>query len=141
MFKFSQKSLDNMKGIHPDLIRTLHRAMSMQLMDFAVHEGVRSLERQKDLVAKGVSRTMLSKHLTQSTGYGHAFDVYPSPINMELVNKNNPKEIARFGVLSGIIRTCALLEGVKVINGMDWDGDGEMLDHNFFDAPHFELIS
>lgn len=140
MYKFSQRSLDNMVGLHPDLIRVIHRAMAMQIMDFGIHEGVRTLERQKMLVSTGKSKTMRSKHLIQATGYGHAFDAYPSPIDMLRVNKGDAREIARFGVLSGIIRTCAVYEGVKIISGMDWDNDGQTLDHSFFDGPHHELV-
>lgn len=140
MFTFSRTSEQRLIGVHPKMVAVVRRAMSMQIMDFSVSEGVRTLERQQKLFDAGKSKTMNSKHLVQSTGFGHAVDLYPSPIDMELVNQNNPKEIARFGVLSGIMRTCAKLEGVEIINGMDWDGDGENLDHNFFDAPHFELV-
>jgi peptidoglycan L-alanyl-D-glutamate endopeptidase CwlK len=141
MYSFSARSMKNLDGVHPQLVKVVLRAMSMQIMDFAVHEGVRTIERQKQLVAEGKSRTMRSKHLIQNTGYGHAVDLYPSPIKMTMVNKGDAREISRFGVLSGIILTCALMEGVRLINGMDWDGDGQTLDHTFFDAPHFELIA
>lgn len=140
MYKFSARSEANLVGVHPSLVRVVRRAMALQIMDFSVNEGVRTKERQEQLVAQGASMTLKSKHLVQEeTGYGHAVDLYPSPINMELVKKADPREIARFGVLSGIIRVCAMLEGVRLVNGMDWDGDGENLDHTFFDAPHFEL--
>lgn len=139
-YRFSQRSLNNMQGIHPDLVRVIHRAMSWQIMDFSIVEGLRTRERQTDLVARGVSKTMNSKHLVQADGYGHAFDAYPYPINMQAVHNHNVKEIARFGVLSGIIKSAALIEGVQIINGMDWDGDGETLDHTFFDAPHYQLV-
>jgi peptidoglycan L-alanyl-D-glutamate endopeptidase CwlK len=83
---------------------------------------------------------MRSKHLIQNDGYGHAVDLYPSPIDMARVNRGDAKEIARFGVLNGIIQTIAKRQGLVIINGMDWDGDGETLDHNFFDAPHYEIL-
>lgn len=139
-FKFSAVSEKNLAGVHPSLVNIVRRAMSFQVMDFSVKEGVRSLERQKELVYAGKSKTLLSKHLIQSTGYGHAVDLYPSPVDMVKVNADDSREIARFGILSGIVLTCAKLEGIRIINGMDWDGDGETLDHKFFDAPHFELV-
>lgn len=140
MYSFGARSLKNLEGVHPDLVRVVKKAMSLQLMDFSVNEGVRDLKRQQELVSNGRSKTMRSKHLVQSTGYGHAVDLYPYPVDMVKVTKGDAREIARFGVLAGIIRTCALIEGVQLVNGMDWDGDGETLDHKFFDAPHFELV-
>lgn len=141
MYALGNKSRQKLTGVHPDLVRVVERAMSLQLMDFSVNEGVRTPARQQELFNAGKSKTLKSKHLLQSDGYGHAVDLYPSPIDMAKVKEGNPREIARFGVLAGIIRACAVLEGVKLVNGMDWDGDGEVLDHTFFDAPHFELVA
>lgn len=139
-YKFSQKSLDKLVGVHPLLVDIVHDVMSMQVMDFSVNEGVRTLERQKQLVAEGKSRTMDSKHLKQSDGYGHAVDLYPSPIDMVAVNKGNAKEIFRFGVIAGLMFAAAKKRGILIVNGADWDGDGQTLDHTFFDAPHFQLV-
>lgn len=139
-YKFSAKSLNNLEGVHPLLVDVVQMCMAQQIMDFSVHEGVRSLDRQKSLVARGVSKTMRSKHLIQSSGFGHAVDLYPSPVSMVRVNAGDAREIARFGVLNGIMQVCAKKMGVIVLNGMDWDGDGETLDHTFFDAPHYELV-
>jgi peptidoglycan LD-endopeptidase CwlK len=80
--KFSKKSLDRMTGLHPDLVRVLHRAIQITRVDFGISQGVRTLEQQKELYAQGrtkpgkiVTWTMNSKHLPQADGYGHAFDV------------------------------------------------------------------
>jgi peptidoglycan L-alanyl-D-glutamate endopeptidase CwlK len=114
--------------------------MEKQIMDFSVIEGMRSLHRQRTLVADGKSKTMRSKHLKQPDGYAHAVDLYPYPIDMERVKAGNAQEIIRFGVLSGIILSTARELGINLRWGGDWDMDGETLDHKFFDAPHFELI-
>jgi len=140
MYRFSGRSLENLTGVHPKLVSVVKSCMDMQVMDFSVVEGVRTKERQKQFYDGGKSKTLKSKHLIQSDGYGHAVDLYPYPINMKEVNKGNAKEIARFGVLSGVMLSCAKMHGVEIINGMDWNGDGETLDHNFFDAPHFQII-
>jgi len=139
-YSFSQKSLDRLKGVHPLLVDVVHDAMSMQIMDFSVNEGVRTLARQKELVAGGKSRTLDSKHLIQGDGYGHAVDLYPSPVNMAAVTKGDAREIFRFGVLAGLMLSAAKRRGIIVVNGADWDGDGQTLDHTFFDAPHFQLV-
>ncbi len=139
-FKFSQFSLDRLDGVHPKLVMIVSEVMAMGVMDFRVVEGVRTVSRQKELVAAGKSKTMLSKHLVQRDGFGHAVDLFPYPIDMEKVNKGDSREISRFGVLAGLMKAVAYSHGVRIRSGMDWDGDGETLDHNFFDAPHMELI-
>ena len=138
-YKLSQKSLERLNGVHPSLVFLVQSAMETQIMDFSVNEGVRTLDRQKDLVSKGFSKTMKSKHLVQSGGYGHAVDLYPYPIDMEAVNRNNAVEIVRFGVLAGIIKSIAWTHGIEIEWGGDFDSDGQTLDSTFFDAPHIQL--
>jgi peptidoglycan L-alanyl-D-glutamate endopeptidase CwlK len=76
-FKFSQKSLDRLKGVHPDLADLLKEAIDHSLIDFGVVEGLRSMERQQDLVEQELSQTLRSKHLMQEDGWGHAVDLVP----------------------------------------------------------------
>ena len=71
-FKFGAKSEANLVGVHPDLVRVVRLALTITDIDFSVHEGVRTLERQKKLVASGASRTLDSYHLT-----GDAVDLGP----------------------------------------------------------------
>lgn len=139
-YKFSTYSKDRLVGVHPDLQLVVQTAMDMQIMDFRVVEGLRTRSRQRELYDAGKSKTLNSKHLEQSDGFGHAVDLYPYPIDMVRVNRGDVKEIARFGVLAGIMHACAKMHNIRIINGMDWDGDGETLDHTFFDAPHFQLM-
>ncbi|CNH94155.1 peptidase M15B and M15C DD-carboxypeptidase VanY/endolysin [Yersinia pekkanenii] len=49
-------------------------ALELSAVDFGVIEGLRPVERQKELVASGKSQTMNSRHLT-----GHAIDVFAYP--------------------------------------------------------------
>lgn len=140
MYSFSKKSLDRLRGVHPLLVDIVHDVMSMQVMDFSVNEGVRTIERQRDLVDSGKSRTMNSKHLIQGDGYGHAVDLYPSPVDMAKVSAGDAREIVRFGVLAGLMFAAAKKRGTLIVNGMDWDRDGQTLDHTFFDAPHYQLV-
>lgn len=69
-FRFSQRSLNNLIGVHIDLQKVAMRALEVTSVDFVVIEGVRSRKRQEELVAAGASWTMNSRHLT-----GHAIDV------------------------------------------------------------------
>lgn len=138
-YKLSDKSKQNLKGVHPSLRFLVEGVMETQIMDFSVKEGVRSEARQKELFDAGFSKTLKSKHLIQKDGYGHAVDLYPYPIDMDAVNKMSGVEVSRFGVLCGIIKALAWTHGIKIRWGSDWDGDGQTLDHTFVDMPHFEL--
>jgi len=138
-FKFGKVSEEKMIGLHPDLIWAIRETLNIGIMDFSVVEGLRSKERQKQLLDTGATKTMNSMHLIQPDGYGHAADLYPSPINMIKVKARDPVEISRFGVLAGTMKAVAKQKGISITWGYDWDNDGETLDHSFNDAPHFEL--
>lgn len=70
MFKLSRRSKDRLVGVHIDLAAIVYHAIEITEIDFTVLEGVRTYERQRDLVENGASRTMRSRHLT-----GHAVDL------------------------------------------------------------------
>jgi uncharacterized protein YcbK (DUF882 family) len=63
-FKLSQRSLNNLKGVDERLQEVVHYAIGVSKIDFGVICGLRTVEEQKALVAKGASKTMNSKHLT-----------------------------------------------------------------------------
>ena len=69
-YKLSSKSLSRLKGVHPDLVKVVKNAIKITNIDFTVTEGLRTLNRQKELVNKGKSKTLNSRHLT-----GHAVDL------------------------------------------------------------------
>ncbi|UYZ83187.1 hypothetical protein MTZ49_11320 [Entomomonas sp. E2T0] len=69
-FKFSQRSLDKLTGINPDLRKVVDRALQLSTIDFGITEGLRDRATQEKYVASGASQTMNSRHLT-----GHAVDV------------------------------------------------------------------
>jgi peptidoglycan L-alanyl-D-glutamate endopeptidase CwlK len=71
-FFLGNSSEEKLQGVDPQLVRCVRRAICTTEVDFTVFEGMRSLERQRELVAKGVSRTLNSYHLT-----GHAVDLVP----------------------------------------------------------------
>lgn len=133
MRQWSKRSLDNMKGLHPDLILVLNRALQTSPHDFVVTEGLRTLDRQKELVHIGASKTLKSRHLKQADNYGHAFDFYA------MVDTNNDEKIS-FEEMSNVrlmipiadaIKAAAKEKNVAVTYGGDW--------RKFKDYPHFEL--
>lgn len=69
-FSLSTFSKNNLIGVHPDLVRLVNRAIQLTNVDFRVNEGLRSKQRQAQLVKSGASQTTNSRHLT-----GHAVDL------------------------------------------------------------------
>ena len=147
-FKLSQRSLDRLEGVKPDLVNVVKRAIELTTVDFGVTEGLRTEERQKELVAKGASKTMKSKHLD-----GNAVDL------MVYVDGRGCWELNLYDEVADAMRQAAIEEGVPVRWGCAWhidnieDYDGTMEDamnayidlrrsqgkRPFLDGPHFEL--
>jgi peptidoglycan LD-endopeptidase CwlK len=121
MRKYSKRSLTNLKGIHPDLRRVIDRALQESPLDFSVIEGLRTLERQKQLIEQGASKTLKSRHLT-----GHAVDLLP-------IGPDGKGAFAwpLYDQLGPAVKRAAKAEGVPIIWGGDWT--------SFRDGPHFEL--
>ncbi|MFC0178984.1 M15 family metallopeptidase [Thorsellia kenyensis] len=128
-FKFSEVSLNNLKGVHPDLVKVVTLALHKSTVDFRVIEGLRTKERQRDLFAKGASQTMNSRHIT-----GHAVDCAPW-INGTIPWKDKPK----FKAISDAMFEAAKELGVHIRWGGDWNENGRSDDERFYDGPHFEL--
>ena len=67
-FKLSRRSLDRLEGIDDGLQAVVKMAITLTKTDFGVVQGMRTIEQQKELVAKGASQTMKSKHLEGAVG-------------------------------------------------------------------------
>lgn len=119
-FVLGQRSLDRLKGVHPDLVRVVKRAITLSTQDFSVLEGLRTLARQKALVAAGASRTMNSRHLT-----GHAVDLGA------LLNGKVAWDWPLYARIAKAVKEAAKQEGVPI----EWGGDWK----SFKDGPHFQL--
>ena len=63
-FKLSQRSLDRLAGVDSNLVAVVKRAIEVTKVDFGVVEGLRTIERQQELVDRGASKTMKSNHNT-----------------------------------------------------------------------------
>lgn len=119
--KYSNRSLTNLRGIHPDLRRVIDRALQESPLDFIVIEGLRTKERQRQLVNDGASQTMNSRHLT-----GHAVDLLP-------IGRDGKAAFAwpLYHKLGPAVEAAAKAEGVALTWGGRWS--------KFRDGPHFEL--
>ena len=120
-YKLSQRSLDRMKGVDDDLVRVIKRAIQLTPIDFTITEGLRTPERQKQLVADGFSQTLNSKHLI-----GRAVDLAALPGNKLSWEKQHYVDISK-----------AVKQAAKELNvAIRWGGDFK----SFFDGPHYELV-
>jgi len=129
-FRFSKRSLGNLQGVHPSLVHVAHKALALSECDFTVTEGLRSTARQRELVAKGASRTMNSQHLCQNDGYGHAIDVYPY-WGGKLHTEDSRENLAKYDEIAEAFKAAAAELEIGIIWGGDWK--------SFVDHPHFEL--
>lgn len=149
-FKLSQRSLDRLDSVDPDLIKVVKYAIGVTKVDFGVIEGVRTLEKQKELVAAGASKTMNSKHLK-----GLAVDL------MAYVGGRGCWELKVYDDIADAIKQGAIEYGVPIVWGASWhirniaDWEGTMEEamndyidtrrkegkRPFIDGPHFEINS
>ena len=148
-FKLSQRSMDKLEGVKPELIKVVQDAITLTTVDFGVIQGLRTQEEQAELVAKGASQTMKSKHLT-----GDAVDL------MAYLGGKGSWELAIYDEVADAMKAAAISNNVGIRWGAAWtisdirDWSGTMEDamnsyiderrsqgrRPFIDAPHFELI-
>lgn len=145
-FNLSQTSLDKLKGVNPALVKVVKRAIQISKQDFAVNEGLRTIERQRQLVKSGASQTMNSRHIS-----GAAVDLVP------IVNGKVSWDWRYFYAIAEAMQAAAKELGVNV----RWGGCWEVINNKsgaakswvdnygaarrklgkkaFTDGPHFEL--
>jgi len=120
MFKLAPRSQMRLKGVHPDLVKVVERAIEITTVDFTVLEGLRDPMRQKRLVESGASQTLNSRHIT-----GHAVDLGA------WVDDQVDWSWPLYHQIAAAMKTAAKELGVSIVWGGDW--------RTFKDGPHFEL--
>ena len=111
------RSLQNLSGVHPDLVAVVKRAIELTEQDFSVIEGIRNIDRQRQLFKSGASTTMNSRHLT-----GHAADIAPYPLSWDW---------EYFYPIEDAMKQVANELDVD----LEWGGDWK----SFKDGPHWQL--
>ena len=148
-YKLSKRSLARLEGVDERLVRVVKRAIELTTVDFGVVQGLRTVEEQRELVAKGASQTMKSKHID-----GIAVDL------MAYVGGKASWELSLYDNIADAMKLAAMEEGVAIRWGAAWqvsdirEWDGTMQDASnayidlrrsqrkrpFIDGPHFELM-
>ena len=147
-FKLGKRSQERLAGVHPDLVRVVERAITLTTVDFTVLEGLRTPERQAQLVKAGASQTMNSRHLT-----GHAVDL------MAYINGRASWELNLYDDIADAMKAAAIELNTPIKWGGAWtvqdirrwhgtmaSAMNSYIDERrkagrrpFIDGPHFEL--
>lgn len=148
-FQLSARSLATLDGVDDRLVRVVLQAIKETKVDFGVIEGLRTMERQRELVAAGASHTMTSKHLE-----GKAVDL------MAYIGPRASWELNLYDDIADAMKAAAIAENVGLRWGAAWsvndirnwpDTMAEAMNayidkrrnegkRPFIDAPHFELL-
>lgn len=142
MAKFNKRSLDNLRSVHPDLVLVAILGLQESKYEFMITEGLRSIARQRALIKRGSSRTLHSKHLMQSDGYAHAFDVMAiGDLNNDgIVDAQDKSMTWDKDIYTSIANDVKMAASFCRIN-IKWGGDFKRWDGKpFFDGPHFQLV-
>ena len=160
---FGKASEARLKGLHPDLVKVLRRAIATSPIDFTIIEGLRSDEQCYINFGKGrtaaqctaggcpakyanpsaakvtwLKKALSSNHRKKADGLGYAVDIYPYPVSLVLQGKPRDWE-PLFDKLAKTMFQAAKDEGVNIRWGADWDVDNVPRERGETDNPHFEL--
>ncbi len=122
----NERSEKALAGVHPDLVAVVRRAAEIMPGGFIITEGMRTKERQRALFAKGLSKTMNSRHL-----YGLAVDFAPLIDTDGDGDKEVTWKTPAFLPVIKAFKQAATELGIPIVSGGDWK--------SFKDYPHIEL--
>lgn len=121
MFSFGERSLNNLKNVHPDLVLLMKESIKNSPYDFAIIEGRRSPERQRMLYNEGKSKTLLGRHIE---GMAIDFMAYTADGKGTWEHKYYRSIVDHIKLKAAELKT-------EIICGLDW--------RSFVDGPHVEL--
>ena len=122
----NERSLKALVGVHPDLVAVVKRAAEILPGGFIITEGMRTKERQRILFAKGLSKTLNSRHL-----YGLAVDFAPLIDTDGDGDKEVTWKTPAFLPVIKAFRQAAAELNIPIVSGSEWK--------TFKDYPHIEL--
>lgn len=141
-FKLSQRSLNSLSGVDPNLVKVVKRAIEITEQDFIVIEGLRTREQMMINYGKGRTVAQLAVHgipasyakpkeakvtwlnnpFASNHAKGKAVDIVPAPVDWN--------DISKFKKINEAMQAAAKEFGVKLSYGGDWTKK---------DYPHWEL--
>ena len=147
-YKLGKRSLSRLEGVNDDLVTVVKYAIGVTKQDFSVICGLRTIEEQEALVAKGASQTMKSKHID-----GNAVDLMA-------YCDGGRWELNLYDEIADAMKEAAEAAGLKLRWGAAWtiddfgawEGTAENAMNSyvdtrrsqsrrpFIDAPHFEIM-
>jgi peptidoglycan L-alanyl-D-glutamate endopeptidase CwlK len=117
---------ERLDGVHPDLAAVVRKAALIAPYDIFVLEGLRTREKQEQLVKSGASQTLDSRHLT-----GHAVDLAPN-LDTDGDGDDEPSwHWGHYDRLAPVVKQAAAELGIEI----EWGGDWK----SFRDGPHWQL--
>ncbi len=122
--ELNTRSKNNLKGVHPALINVVNKSAEIVTeklpnYHFVITDGVRTLERQKQLLAEKKTKTLNSKHLT-----GHAVDI------AVFIDGKITWDLKEYKLVVSLFKEAAKELNVEIECGADW---------KWVDAPHIQI--
>ena len=129
-FTLSQRSLGRLDGVNNKLHSVVTTAITLTNCDFGVTCGLRTEKEQEELVARGASQTMKSKHLT-----GDAVDV------VAYIGSRISWELNLYDEIADAFKEASIREGAPIKWGgawsvpdlRDWQGTAEEARESYID--------
>ena len=139
MYKFGSRSLNNLKGVHPNMVRLMNESIKDSPYDFTITEGLRTAKRQNELYQQGRTKPGIkvtnadgyikkSNHQIKVDGFGYAIDFVvmdkSKTDGFDWDTKSKYRAVAKH-----ILDT-----GRKLGINLEWGGDWK-----FEDTPHVQI--
>lgn len=131
MFSFSQQSLDNLAECDPQLQELFNEVI--KYFDCSVICGFRNEKDQHEAFLEGFSETDWPDSKHNSTP-SKAVDVVPY-----YSDRISREKAANHYFFAGFVKAVALLKGIKIRCGADWNGDNDTTNQALKDPCHFEV--
>jgi len=149
-FQLSQRSLDKLVGVRPELVEVVKRAIEITTVDFGVTEGLRTKERQIELFEKGASQIREGGTRVD----GRAVDL------MAYLGDRGSWELNLYDNIADAVKQAAIEKNVAIRWGAAWnvpdirmwrgtmeeamnfyiDERRKQNRRPFIDGPHFEMV-
>lgn len=125
----------------------------LEVFDHSIFQGARTVETQIRNIIREASNTIDSFHIPRDADgnynpsqpamacdflpYQKGINPWPQP---EESRKVQTMKAHRFYYMQGLIRMIAKNHGIQIVQGVDWDMDGDFFDQRFHDLPHIQLV-